>query len=140
MQTFLPSPDFALSAKLLDYKRLGKQRVEAAQILKAITDSSYGWQSHPAVNQWRPFPDALKAYYNAIVKEWIDRGYVNNMPYPLPVPHSYPKPPWLGSPSYHLSHQSNLIRKDPEHYAHLFPGITATLPYVWPSKQELDNV
>jgi hypothetical protein len=36
MQTFLPLPDFIESAKVLDYKRLGKQRVEAWQILKAI--------------------------------------------------------------------------------------------------------
>ena len=32
MQTFLPYPDFWVSAKMLDDKRLGKQRVEAMQI------------------------------------------------------------------------------------------------------------
>lgn len=34
MQTFLPFPDFARSAKVLDNKRLGKQRIEAKQILE----------------------------------------------------------------------------------------------------------
>jgi len=34
MQTFLPFPDFAESAKCLDNRRLGKQRVEAKQILR----------------------------------------------------------------------------------------------------------
>ncbi|MFN7881952.1 MAG: pyrimidine dimer DNA glycosylase/endonuclease V, partial [bacterium] len=33
MQTFLPSPSFAESARILDNKRLGKQRVECKQIL-----------------------------------------------------------------------------------------------------------
>ena len=36
MQTFLPYPDFAESAKVLDNKRLGKQRVECLQIMKAL--------------------------------------------------------------------------------------------------------
>lgn len=36
MQTFLPFPDFKQSAQCLDNKRLGKQRVECLQILKAL--------------------------------------------------------------------------------------------------------
>ena len=36
MQTFLPYPSFVESAKALDNKRLGKQRVEAYQILKTL--------------------------------------------------------------------------------------------------------
>lgn len=137
MQTFLPSPDFTRSAQLLDRKRLGKQRLEAYQILRYIIDPiSNGYASHPAVQQWRPYPDALRQYYNAIVAEWLKRGYKNTMPYPLPHTPSPVYPPWLGDPSFHISHQSNLIRKDPEHYAPLFPGITATLPYIWPSKDE----
>ncbi len=36
MQTFLPYPDFKESFRALDSKRLGKQRVEAFQILNAI--------------------------------------------------------------------------------------------------------
>ena len=38
MQTFLPYPDFQLSAECLDYKRLGKQRLEAFQLLVALED------------------------------------------------------------------------------------------------------
>ena len=37
MQTFLPYESFAESAKVLDWRRLGKQRVEGMQIIKAIT-------------------------------------------------------------------------------------------------------
>ena len=36
MQTFLPHRSFSKSAETLDYRRLGKQRVEAKQILEAI--------------------------------------------------------------------------------------------------------
>ena len=42
MQTFLPYPSFDASAKVLDYRRLGKQRVEAYQILNTITGKSAG--------------------------------------------------------------------------------------------------
>ena len=48
MQTFLPFPDFQQSAAVLDHVRLGKQRVEALQILRALVIPEYGWQSHPA--------------------------------------------------------------------------------------------
>jgi len=34
MQTFLPYPDFAASSAVLDDRRLGKQRVEALQIVR----------------------------------------------------------------------------------------------------------
>ena len=37
MQTFLPYKSFTKSAQVLDYKRLGKQRVEAMQIFNALT-------------------------------------------------------------------------------------------------------
>ena len=36
MQTFLPYEDFTKTAQCLDYKRLGKQRVEAYQILRIL--------------------------------------------------------------------------------------------------------
>ena len=37
MQTFLPYEDFRESVRSLDDKRLGKQRVEAYQIISALT-------------------------------------------------------------------------------------------------------
>lgn len=50
MQTFMPYYNWDECAKVLDNKRLNKQKVEALQILKAINDPEYGWQNHPAVN------------------------------------------------------------------------------------------
>ena len=35
MQTFMPYPDYSESARCLDRQRLGKQRVEAFQILRS---------------------------------------------------------------------------------------------------------
>ena len=53
MQTFLPYPDFAESARCLDRQRLGKQRVETAQILRCIVENrTGGWANHPAVRMW----------------------------------------------------------------------------------------
>ncbi len=42
-------------------------------------------------------------------------------------------PPWLGDEALHRSHRSALVRKDPDRYAPLFPGVPDDLPYVWPA-------
>jgi hypothetical protein len=75
MQTFLPYRDFNSTAYCLDYRRLGKQRLETYQIIRVLTGLSTGWANHPAVKMWKGYVPALKAYYNAIVFEWIERGY-----------------------------------------------------------------
>ena len=49
MQTFLPYDDFEKTAQCLDRLRLGKQRVETLQILKALLIPKYGWKNHPVV-------------------------------------------------------------------------------------------
>jgi hypothetical protein len=132
VQTFLPYADFEESASVLDWRRLGKQRVEASQILNALADPSYGWQNHPAVRMWRGHEAALRRYRNAMIREWVRRGYQNNMP--LTRAGGTPKmPPWLGCRRFHDSHRSNLLRKDPAHYTQLGWGISPNLPYLWPS-------
>lgn len=133
MQTFLPYPDFRQSAAILDTKRLGKQRVEAEQIARAIASPAYGWQSHPAVTMWRGYFPALLAYRDAMIFEWVSRGYRNTMAYRAESP-LYEVPPWLGDEAFHLSHQSNLIRKLPDYYGPKFPGVPADLPYLWPTQ------
>jgi hypothetical protein len=62
MQTFLPYKDFKKSAKVLDNKRLGKQRVEAFQILNILLGrtKTKGWRNHPAVLMWKGHSNALK--------------------------------------------------------------------------------
>lgn len=109
MQTFLPKPDFVESAKCLDRQRLGKQRVEAKQILLAnlqgptifydIIGKKYlfgveirnrnrsdhreerktPWYNHPAVRMWRGYDKALCLYGMCICQEWIKRGYRDSL-------------------------------------------------------------
>lgn len=138
MQTFLPFPSYAQSASALDRQRLGKQRVECLQILRALTNPDYGWQTHTAVRMWRGYECALRRYAFAICDEWTARGYADTcrekiaaMDLPAAsAPFLFPH--WLGNPALHASHKSNLIRKLPSHYAPLFPGVTPDLPYYWP--------
>src|SRR3954470_5825250 len=74
MQTFVPVADFEESARLLDTPRLGKQRVETLQILRALELPDYGWATHPAVLMWRGRTPALVAYGLAMVRVWRERG------------------------------------------------------------------
>jgi hypothetical protein len=143
MQTFLPYPDFIESAKCLDYRRLGKQRVEAEQIFRIIVvgKSSGGWVNHPATKMWRGHDLALALYRDEMIKEWIRRGYKNTMPMALDytienvVDEAKSNiPSWFGDESFHASHRSNLLRKDPIFYGKYGWTEPADLPYIWPVK------
>lgn len=146
MQTFLPFPNFRRSLQSLDYRRLGKQRVEAFQLLCAL---DYGpallerfirlgnkplgnaWRNHPAAKMWKGYEHALAQYLNESIYEWRRRGYNNTMtPLLVPIDHEYP--PWFGDPKFHQAHKSNLVRKLPEHYRPQFPNIPDNLEYIWP--------
>lgn len=130
MQTFLPYPDFVESARCLDSRRLGKQRPECLQILKALGGSG-GWSSHPATKMWSGCQDALKAYSNACVLEWTARGYKNSMAiYQIDGTPTMPR--WLGDERFHASHRSNLLRKDPVHYGRFGWSESPDLEYHWP--------
>ena len=140
MQTFLPFPEFARSVRVLDYRRLGKQRVEAFQILNALFDTSHGWRHHPAVKMWRGYEVALAVYLNACIDEWELRGYRNTMERMLDGltdQRDVDVPPWLGDPAFHRSHQSNLLRKDEAHYRPHFPRVPSNLPYIWPIEDSM---
>ena len=122
MQTFLPYPNFRKSAEVLDYRRLGKQRVEAMQILNILEGrtKSKSWKNHPATKMWMHYTDALKEYANACIEEWIKRGYKNTMKlYEVPAIINYPW--WLGDPNFHRAMRSRLIEKDEDFYLPLFP-------------------
>jgi hypothetical protein len=78
MQTFLPFPSFEQSLQSLDYRRLGKQRVETKQILMALLGESKGWVNHPATKMWRGHEHALAEYGLLSCREWKSRGYKDN--------------------------------------------------------------
>lgn len=106
MQTFLPYENFEQSAKVLDRQRLGKQRVEAYQIIKILLQGPYinyhvedgkkilmwntsvvhdypimrtPWYNHPAVQMWKGCLEYLYRYFKSICTEWKNRGYVDNL-------------------------------------------------------------
>ena len=138
MQTFVPYPDLRASCVVLDDRRLGKQRVETFQILRALTWPSYAWKNHPAVRMWRGFVPGLVEYGLENCREWVRRGYADSVAEQLlawtggRVPSGAPMPPWWGLEALHLSHRSALLRKDPDHYRPIFGDEPDDLPYLWP--------
>lgn len=138
MQTFLPYDDFVKSAECLDYKRLGKQRVEARQILRAMQVHNR-WSSHPAVEMWQEYMGALVQYGNIMIEEWVRRGYINTMPIIDCETHPI-MPNWLGIEAFHRSHRSNLLRKNPGYYGKFGWTEPDNLPYFWPTKEKYMTV
>jgi hypothetical protein len=148
MQTFLPYPEFAASAAALDDRRLGKQRVEALQVLRALTREAYGWKRHPAVRMWEGCHEALAAYGLAVCREWTARGHADTCAVQLTAdlaaagggpPRSQAElaaagalPAWWGDDRVHAGHRSALVRKDPARYRPLFPDADPARPYHWP--------
>ena len=129
MQTFLPYADFAKSLAVLDSRRLGKQRVEAYQLIRAVTVGT-GWSRHPAARMWKGYVNALKRYYNLAVEEWVRRGYRNSMK-KMPVRGHVVMPPFVGDERFHAAHRSNLLRKDPVFYGRWGWSEPPDLPYLW---------
>ncbi|BBY75957.1 hypothetical protein MPRF_28560 [Mycolicibacterium parafortuitum] len=149
MQTFLPCAGFTASAEVLDTRRLGKQRVETIQVLRALTVAGYGWRHHPAAAMWAGYEEALVRYGLDVCAVWCAQGRDDTCAATLrsdlaagtgladirsqdELAAAGELPPWLGDPAFHLSHRSSLVRKDPDHYRSWFPDVPADLPYVWP--------
>jgi hypothetical protein len=149
VQTFLPHPDFAASAAALDPRRLGKQRVEALQVLRALTRERYGWKHHPAVRMWVGHAEALAAYGLAVCAEWVRRGGADTVAATIAadlaaaglpaMPRTQEElaragelPAWIGDERVHATHRAALVRKDPAWYGPLFPEADPELPYFWP--------
>jgi Pyrimidine dimer DNA glycosylase len=149
MQTFLPYPGFTDSARVLDARRLGKQRVETIQVLRALTVPGYGWRHHPAAAMWAGYEEALVRYGLEVCTLWCEMGRADtcattmvddltravgllSVRSQVDLTEAGEIPPWLGEKAFHLSHMAALVRKDPEHYRRFFPDVPDNLPYVWP--------
>lgn len=141
MQTFLPYADFCMSATVLDDKRLRKQIVETYQVIKALTLPEYGWKHHPAVLMWAGHRLVLLHYQNAMHEQYVRRfnkvhaSFTNTYLFIGNYPDAHKetqKPVWLGLEELHLSHRSNLLRKEPEYYRQWWPEDPDNLPYLWP--------
>ena len=129
MQTFMPYSDVRKIARSLDYRRLGKQRVEAMQILNAIKNQN-GWRNHPIVKMWTGHEKALMLYCNEMIVEWKRRGYNNTMKtYPVKGKVSFPA--WWGNQKLHASHRAALLTKNPDHYSQFKWKEKPEISYVW---------
>ena len=153
----MPCSDFEKVAACLDNKRLGKQRVEAYQIYLVLqrikqrdvlesyhpmekfrTNRTIGWENHPIVKMWRGHEKYLAYYGWKICQEWKRRGFKDTMQQRFVELYggfhdlqNHTPPNWIFDSELNISHQSNLIRKLPEHYTKFFPGVSADLPYRW---------
>lgn len=137
MQTFLPYPSFYASATCLDRQRLGKQRVEVKQILRALRGESRGYTKHPATLMWKGYEWQLALYGTVVCDAWISRGYRDSLrSYFYDIAYDMRSdtgmPPWFDNDAFHASHRSNLLRKDPAHYGQFGWTESPDLPYVWP--------
>ncbi|MFF2995042.1 MSMEG_6728 family protein [Streptomyces sp. NPDC057950] len=156
MQTFLPYPDFMQSAAVLDQARLGKQRVEALQVLRGLTVPGYGWRHHPAVRMWVGYEEALVRYGLDVCAMWTAEARADTCASTLTTDFARYRPgatvrvqerlaaddelpPWLGDPAFHRSHQSALVRKAPDIYTLFFPDVPDDLPYVWPTSDRVTS-
>lgn len=154
VNTFLPYADFDESAKVLDYRRLGKQRVEALQILRANLGLTVGWVNHPAAKMWKGHEITLAKYGIAMCMEWRDRGFKDSClekfenvlkdiaanctkseesNYVWVTDRLEQIPSWLGNEYFHRSHKSNLLRKDPVFYSRYGWDVPDNLDYIWPA-------
>jgi len=137
VNTFVPRFTFVESLMTLDWKRLGNQRVETKQLLRALTGETRGWSNSPAARMWRGHEGALAQYGSISCRLWVlQHGYEDNLlPYFEELEKRFPnhrKPMWWGDARVHISHQSNLVRKDRDWYGPQFPYIPDNLPYFWP--------
>lgn len=149
MQTFLPYPCYEQSARVLDRARLGKQRVEAYQILCSLHRIRYNkdthmwelfdsrWKNHPAVLMWENHSLSLCEYTKAMISEWSKRGYKDSclekiLYFESIIHQENIKPSFIGNKEFHASHRSNLLRKFPEHYRQFGWKEPDNLSYFWP--------
>lgn len=153
MNVLLPYADFYESIKCFDRATLMSQRLEAWQLLQITVGFKWsvnmkepdslahtGWTKHPAVIMWTGHSRHLAAYIAMCCDIWTDLyGFKDTVKERLDaldtffnLPTECEEPEWLGDHAFHLSHQSNLVQKNPDHYRKFFPSVPSNLEYVWP--------
>lgn len=141
MQTFVSEPSLTKCVEVLDPRRLGKQRVETLQIMKALAGMTKGWVNHPATKMWRGYEPALMEYQYYTCKHWTEYyGYKDtcfdktfsvfdehfDATIGVELPH------WWGDNRVHDSHKKALVFKDPVWYNKVYPNISGEYNYYWP--------
>jgi len=138
--TFITDDDPKVCARNLDYKRLGKQKLECKWIINSIESKKNN--KHPGYLMWEGYLNYLKHYTNCIIEEWLRRGYKNTMEI-YSLPSEFEKPWFFTYRPLQLTHICSLKRKDSNYYNNVFPNspeITQymTIGYLWPTKISLE--
>jgi hypothetical protein len=151
MQTFLIDKDLQNSSQLLDYRRLGKQRVEAIQVADVLlrkagllNDGKKGWINHVVLSYWYNeegnWLPALLDYTQVTIDEWISRGYKNtidltkwrNLVGQYPYLFRFDNPPWAKyADEIILTHRAKLLQKDTVYYMNTFMEHNIAIPFNW---------
>ena len=151
VNTFILTNSPVECMKLLDYRRLGKQRVEAKQIVDTIEKNTNGWKNHPVSKMWKNNIVGLKYYINCCIDEWVKRGYKNTMKkydlseYLLPDG-TYDELkilPWFYfNKQIQESFKASLLRKNNEYYKDVISCDTKYMShgYIWISKLTDDQI
>jgi hypothetical protein len=157
MQTFLPYENLIDSLNCLDYRRLGKQRLETREIiginLIKLYPNKYNTENlssvinekrlknhinHPCVKMWEKHLNILCTYGTLNCYIWIKKGYKDNQ---LPVfnklsqlkevINSKKYPLFLGNENFHSSHRAALLYKNYEFYSKYGWGEKPIINYKW---------
>ena len=147
VNTFVTSNSVKECASNLDNKRLGKQRVEAKQIIDCLESGGRkGFANHPATLMWKDNIIGLKYYCNAMITEWKSRKnskgkeFLNTMElYKLDekLDEKEIMPWWFYCKQLQLTHKCSLLRKNPSYYKFKLSENEEPfmyVGYVWPSK------
>ncbi len=143
VNTFVISDDPTTCAQNLDRKRLGKQRVEAYQVLNIITGKTdtKGFTNHPLCKMWYGFDKGLMYYINCMIDEWVKRGYKNTMKKYDDVC-SDDLPWWYTNKQIQYANMASLVRKEPEYYKlkFIYPDKYESYGYIWLSNVNEDII
>lgn len=136
MQTFMVNSFYSSTASILDDKRLNKQITESGQIIDILTCKKVYYVNHPAVRMWFGNVDALKKYYNVMLKIWLMRGKNYKNPFFKITAKQFLSeyPSWIHDTRVHETHKQRLCQKDYEFYKPKFPELqfNETIDYLWP--------
>jgi len=132
---------FDYTSVSLDNSRLMKQAVEAKQIIDTIIDkmnnpnTKRGFRNHPIVLMWTNYLDALKLYYNTILRRLhcIKKFNIKKLSLITDFDEDNVEMPWfMDFKPLIYSHRARLYQKNPNYYSFLeFPDEYLDIGYIW---------
>ena len=155
IQTWLPLPSYKDSIECLSREHLILQRLNILEIMEefhAIPEEdsalpgdydSHDLDGHPVLDMWKGHEVQLvelglqtcEHYVKLTGKEDpLYQRLANHQEWATSEDADFSKPRWLGDVDFHLSHQSELLRRDREHYVAYFTE-DRDRKLIWPQSQ-----